>query len=221
MIPAGCRHAALAQGERAQFVEFAAPTALIADAPLVPRVRYRDELLFGGAARLAELITRPDDDLAVMAAHAIVHAMETHLLDCYGRRRLKAGKRSLSASDRARLVDAIRSEPGEPHSLSTLAGLVDMDIRRFTSAFKETFGQTPWQYVLRFRLDQAAELLRQTDRPVTDIALAVGFGTPSHFATAFIRRCGVPPSRYREFTQHSDPSPHIEASADGLFKTVR
>ena len=221
MIPAGCRYAALAQGDRAQFVELAAPTALIADAPLVPRVRYRDELLFGGAARLAELIARPDDDLAVMAAHAIVHAMEIHLLDRYGRRRLKERRRSLSASDRARLVDAIRSEPGGRHSLSTLAGLVDMDIRRFTSAFQETFGQTPWQYVLRVRLDQAAELLRQTNRPVTDIALAVGFGTPSHFATAFIRRSGVTPSRYREFTQQSNPSPHTKGSPDGQFKTVR
>jgi AraC family transcriptional regulator len=219
MIPAGCRYAALAQGERAQFVEFAVPTALTADAPLVPRVRYRDELLFGGAARLAELIARPDDDLAVMAAHAIVHAMEIHLLDCYGRRRTKEERRSLSVSDRARLVDAIRSEPGGRHSLSTLAGLVDMDIRRFTSAFQETFGQTPWQYVLRVRLDQAAELLRQTNRPITDIALAVGFATPSHFATAFLRRCGVTPSRYREFTQQSDRLSHIKRSLDGLFKT--
>lgn len=201
MIPAGCRYAALAQGERAQFVEFAVPTAVIADAPLVPRVRYRDEFLFGSAARLSELIARPDDDLAAMAAHVIVDALQIHLLDRYGRRTLRAERVSLSASDRARLADAIRSEPGERHSLSALAALVDMDIRRFTSAFQEAFGKTPWQYVLRIRLDEAALLLRQTNRPVTDIALSVGFGTPSHFATSFTRRFGVPPSRYRHLAR--------------------
>ena len=47
------------------------------------------------------------------------------------------------------------------------------------------------------RLDEAARLLRRTDERITEIGLAVGFATPSHFATAFARRFGVPPSRYR------------------------
>ena len=47
------------------------------------------------------------------------------------------------------------------------------------------------------RSDVLARLLLHGKEPVTDVALATGFATPSHFATAFARRFGVPPSRYR------------------------
>ncbi|HEY0269644.1 MAG TPA: AraC family transcriptional regulator [Sphingomonas sp.] len=197
IIPAGCRYAALAQGEKAQFVEFTVPTALLADAPLIARVGFRDDLLFAAAARLSELVDCARDDVATMAAHAISNAVEAHLLDRFGRRTARAAPRALSAFDRTVLVDAIQCQIDAHHSLATLAALVGMDVRRFTAAFREAFGLTPWQYVLRARLERGGRLLRETDRPVTEIAYAVGFSTPSHFATAFARHFGVPPQRYR------------------------
>lgn len=197
MIPAACRYAALAQGERAEFVEFRVPTALLADAPIEARVRHRDDFLFGSAARLSELVHGAASDLTEMASHAIADALGLHLLARYGRREPAAARRSLSASDRARLADAIRSELDTRHSLDSLAALAGMDARRFTGAFREAFGLSPWQYVLRARLDAAARMLRSGNEPVTEIALATGFATPSHFATAFARRFGVAPSRWR------------------------
>lgn len=196
MIPAACRYAALAQGERAEFVELSVPTALLADAPLLARVRHRDDFLFGAAARLFELI-RETDDLARMAAHEVSHAVERHLRQRYAYRVRTPGLRSLSASDRNRLADAIRGQLDAEHSLAALAALVGMDVRRFTGAFQDAFGVSPWQYVMRARLDEAARLLWYGAEPVTEIALATGFASPSHFATAFARRFGVPPSRYR------------------------
>lgn len=197
MIPAGCRYAALAQGEHARFVELTIPASMLADTPIKARVRHRDDFLFGAAARLADLIERPDDDLARMAAHAIADAVHLHLREHHGARNARAGKRRLSPADRIALAEAIGDRPEARHSLSSLAALVDMDARRFTAAFTHAFGLTPWQYVLRTRLEEAARLLRQTDAPVTDIALGIGFATPSHFATAFARHFGAPPSRYR------------------------
>lgn len=197
MIPAACRYAALAQGERAEFVEFRVPTTLLADAPIEARVRHRDDVVFGAAARLAELISGPGGDLAEMASHAVADALERHLLTLYGQREPRMKQRVLSASDRARLADAIKGQLDAPHSLSALAALVGMDPRRFTGAFRAAFGLSPWQYVLRARLDAAARMLRHGDEPVTEIALATGFATPSHLATAFARRFGTPPSRWR------------------------
>jgi AraC family transcriptional regulator len=197
MIPAACRYAALAEGERAEFVEFRVPTVLLADAPIKARVQHRDDFVFGSAARLAELVQGPGGDVADMAAHAIADALQMHLLALYGARAARTSRRQLSASDRARLVDAIKGQLDAPHSLDGLAALVGMDARRFTAAFREAFGLSPWQYVLRARLDEAARMLRQGGEPVTEVALATGFATPSHFATAFARRFGVPPSRWR------------------------
>jgi len=197
MIPAACRYAALAQGERAEFVELSVPTALLADAPLAARVRHRDPFLFDAAARLFELVREADDDLARMASHEVGDALERHLFHRYGHRDPRPMRRALSASDRNRLVDAIRGQLDAEHSLAAFAALVGMDERGFTGAFRDAFGVSPWQYVMRARLDEAARLLWYGAEPVTEVALATGFASPSHFATAFARRFGVPPSRYR------------------------
>lgn len=197
MIPAACRYAAVAQGESAGFVELSVPTALLADAPLAARVRHRDEVVFRAAARLFELVGDPVDDLARMAAHEIGDALERHLHGRYGHRDRIKGGRALSASDRNRLAEAVRGQLDAEHSLAALAALVGMDVRRFTSAFHDAFGLSPWQYVMRMRLDEAARRLWHGTAPVTEVALATGFASSSHFATAFARRFGVPPTRYR------------------------
>ena len=197
VIPAACRYAALAQGEHAEFVELRVPTGLLADAPLAARVQHRDDFLSGAAARLSDLVRDAANDLAQMESRAVGDALERHLFLRYGQQDAAAVRRALSASDRNRLVDAIRGQLDARHSLDALALLVGMDVRRFTGAFHDAFGLSPWQYVMRARLDEAARRLRQTEEPVTDVALATGFATPSHFATAFARRFGAPPSRYR------------------------
>ena len=198
MIPAACRYAALAQGERAEFVELRVPTAMLADAPLPALMQHRDDALAIAAARLAAPVAGDAaDDLAAMAAVAMAEGLQSHLRARYGDRSRIAGGQSLSASDRIRLADAVRGQLDARHSLASLAALVGMDVRRFTGAFQQAFHLSPWQYVLRARLDEAARLLRRTDERITEIGLAVGFATPSHFATAFARRFGVPPSRYR------------------------
>jgi len=197
VIPAACRYAALAQGERAEFVEFRVPTALLDDAPLAARVQYRDDGLFDATVRLAHLLRGANDDLSMMAARALGDALEWHIRRHYGPGTKSPRRRQLPASDRVLLADAIRGQLDARHSLDVLAGLVGMDVRRFTSAFQQAFGLSPWQYVMRMRLDDAARRLRNTTEPVTEVALATGFATPSHFATAFARRFGMPPSRYR------------------------
>lgn len=201
VIPAACRYAALARGDRAEFVELRIPTALLADAPLAARVRHRDDVLFAGAARLFELMRNADDDLARMAAHEVGDTLEQHLRRFYGYRERVPGHRALSASDRNRLVDAIRGQLDAEHSLAGLASLVGLDVRRFTETFQQAFGLSPWQYVMCARLDEAARRLWYGEEPVTEVALATGFASPSHFATAFARRFGVPPTRYRAAAQ--------------------
>lgn len=197
IIPAACRYAALAQGDCARFVEFNVPTALLGDVPLAARVQHRDDFIFAAADRLSELITEPEDDFSQMASHAITNALQFHLIESYGRRDPSTKHRSLTALERRRLASAVGSQLDTRISLGSLAALAGMEIRPFTSAFKEAFGLSPWQYVLQFRLNEAARLLRDTKMAVTDIALTVGFATPSHFSTAFTQRFGIPPTRYR------------------------
>jgi AraC-like DNA-binding protein len=70
--------------------------------------------------------------------------------------------------------------------------------RPISSAFKREFGETPHRYLQRRRIERAADLLRESDRPVTEIALDVGFGSLSWFTTAFTEVMGEPPTAYRD-----------------------
>ncbi|MGH8604366.1 MAG: helix-turn-helix domain-containing protein [Gammaproteobacteria bacterium] len=68
---------------------------------------------------------------------------------------------------------------------------------RFSRLFKQTYGIGFIEFVLRKRMENAEELLCNSQMPVTSIAYAVGFQDPSYFARAFKQHFGCCPSDYR------------------------
>jgi AraC-like DNA-binding protein len=67
----------------------------------------------------------------------------------------------------------------------------------FIRTFKQTFGETPHRYLQRRRLERAMALLRETERPVTEICLDVGFTSLGTFSRTFTRVLGMSPTAYR------------------------
>src|SRR3954470_16220132 len=67
----------------------------------------------------------------------------------------------------------------------------------FIRTFKQTFGETPHRYLQRRRLERAMALLRETERPVTDICLEVGSASLGTFSRTFARVLGMSPTAYR------------------------
>lgn len=63
--------------------------------------------------------------------------------------------------------------------------------------FAKYIGQTPNAYLTQYRLDKSADLLKNTDKPVTEIAAAAGFNGGSYYAEAFRKWCGTSPTEYR------------------------
>ena len=64
-------------------------------------------------------------------------------------------------------------------------------------ASTRALGQAPIDYLIERRLGAAMRLLRETDRPITDIALETGFSDSNYFARQFRRRTGTTPSAFR------------------------
>jgi AraC-like DNA-binding protein len=86
----------------------------------------------------------------------------------------------------------------EKIKLETLYRASGLSERHFTRLFKECFGISSIDYLLDVRLSKAANLLRQTEQFITDIALSVGFNDSNYFARMFKKKFGVTPKTFRE-----------------------
>jgi AraC-like DNA-binding protein len=85
----------------------------------------------------------------------------------------------------------------EPLTVADLARAAGLSPAHFSREFRRTYGEAPHQYLLTRRLERAAALLRNTDRSVTEICLAVGLASLGSFTTSFRRVYGVAPLAYR------------------------
>jgi AraC-like DNA-binding protein len=81
--------------------------------------------------------------------------------------------------------------------VAQLARVAGLSPAHFSREFRRAFGEPPHRYLLTRRLERAAALLRDTDRSVTEICLAVGATSIGSFTTTFRRVYGVTPTAYR------------------------
>jgi AraC-like DNA-binding protein len=86
--------------------------------------------------------------------------------------------------------------------LGEVAESVGLSAFHFLRLFKREVGVTPYQFLMRLRLRRAIELLRDTNRPVTEIAYEVGFGDLSNFINTFRRELGCSPRQFRSAPLH-------------------
>ncbi|WP_250125776.1 AraC family transcriptional regulator [Chroococcidiopsis sp. CCMEE 29] len=75
------------------------------------------------------------------------------------------------------MTDYINAHLAEDIKLSDLAQLVGISQFHFSRLFKQSIGVPPHQYVLQHRLEQAKQLLKETELPVMEIALLCGFSS--------------------------------------------
>ena len=85
----------------------------------------------------------------------------------------------------------------EAIGLQELADLVYLSRVHFATAFRQATGQSPYGWLTELRISRARQLLGQPELPVTEIALEVGYQTPSAFTAAFRKRTGLTPTEYR------------------------
>lgn len=83
-------------------------------------------------------------------------------------------------------------------TLGDLAEVAGMNPRYFCRAFREITHQTPIDYLISYRIEQACARLSSPEPPVMDVALECGFNDHSYFSRSFKRIKGLAPSEYRK-----------------------
>ena len=94
--------------------------------------------------------------------------------------------------------DYLRAHLGEPLRVATLADHLGFSRARVFELFTAGTGLPPHAYLLRLRLEKAAELLVRGRGSITEIAYATGFGSSQHFSRVFRRYHNQTPQAYRE-----------------------
>ncbi len=82
-------------------------------------------------------------------------------------------------------------------SIEELSSLCRISKYQFLKEFRKTMGITPYQYILKMKIEKSRELLMDDEVKIVDIACKMGFSDQSHFNRTFKRFFGYPPGTYK------------------------
>jgi AraC-like DNA-binding protein len=166
----------------------------------LPTTVVRARATIGGAVRAildAERHERPGYELAIKAlltsavASLFEHGEIETSLEGQDERRARSAERVKKA------LELVRTRYAERLDLSDLARAAGLSPYYFCRAFKAVVGQSPLQYMNRYRIERASVLLAEPARRVTDVALDTGFGHLSYFIRTFKTLKGCTPAEYQ------------------------
>jgi len=143
-----------------------------------------------------------------LEGHAVVDALfRQHLTDLLANRLLAAHAGSpatlqpvtggLTHRVLRGAIERLRSDSDADVSLAALASDAGLSRFHFCRAFKESTGLSPHAWLRQHRLEQAMNMLRDSDDPVVSIAVALGYSSQTAFAAAFRKLAGETPSDWR------------------------
>ncbi|HEU5199468.1 MAG TPA: AraC family transcriptional regulator [Ktedonobacterales bacterium] len=165
---------------------------------LIGRSGLRDPLLSQISLSLWRELEQPGPGGALYVQTA-TQMLAVHLLRQYTAvgDAIKEPTRGLTHQQTRRVLEYVQAHLSETLSLETLAQQTGYTPYHFTRLFRQGTGESPHQFVLRLRIEQARRLLAETSLPLAEIAAACGFAHQSHLTQVFKRHLGLTPRAYR------------------------
>lgn len=166
---------------------------------LLGRVGFEDPV----AARLMDLLGHDAVMAADPAARLFVEQATDLLVTQLVRGHSSFGaiaapaRAGLAAWQVRKVTSYMREHVEQPIGLDVLANLVGLSRFHFCTAFRKATGTTPHAWLVNLRMARARQLLADPALAVTDVALAVGYETPSAFTASFRKITGVTPRAFR------------------------
>ncbi|HLZ58211.1 MAG TPA: AraC family transcriptional regulator [Ktedonosporobacter sp.] len=164
---------------------------------LVGHAGFQDPLLTQIGLALCQELEQPAP--AKLYAQTAAQMLAVHLLHHYTSLpgNIQEDTQGLVPRQLKYIIDFILAHLNQDLSLVTLAQQVGFSTYHFARLFRQATGESPHQFVLRQRIERAQRLLRETDMPLTHVALESGFAHQSHLTQAFKRHLNLTPRTYR------------------------
>jgi AraC-like DNA-binding protein len=107
------------------------------------------------------------------------------------------GHERLLAWQARKVLEHIDRHVAQRVAIADLCALVQRSEAHFSRSFRRTFGQSPHAFVIRRRVELAAQYMLQTDTPLSDLALQCGFVDQAHMCKHFRNVTGETPAAWR------------------------
>nr|WP_255548032.1 AraC family transcriptional regulator [Erythrobacter ani] len=119
---------------------------------------------------------------------------------CLVARRKPNAATPLTEHEVAQAEAYLRANLDQNIPLSDIAELLGRDVFGFARSFKSATGSTFHQFSLQLRVSEAVRMLKDTSRPIVEIAYATGFSSQSHMTTTMGKMMGFTPGSLRSRT---------------------
>ena len=130
---------------------------------------------------------------------SIEQAIAAALLDVFSgqSRSVQPMRGGLGPARLRTITELVHARMEDELTLLEMAQSVGLSTAHFSRMFRKSTGATPHEFVLRYRIERAKDMLRTPKARVLDVAVACGFKTQQHFARVFRDVSGASPSEYR------------------------
>ena len=160
--------------------------------PVVTHIRAgtrEAEVLRWSLERLSTEILDPGPGSEILSEH-LIHIMLVQVLRLALDMNAETGTgwlRALRDRRLSRVIAALHADPAQRWTLEAMAAIAGMSRSGFAAHFRDTLGLAPMEYLRKWRMLLAENLLRDSTRPIASIAAEVGYESESAFSTAFKR----------------------------------
>jgi len=210
-IPAGCRLQGWAQPGTmpvAFTVAYLDPAIYsqlqVTERQLYPMLHFEHPFLTQMMLQLDRVLAQPEmysrmyaESIAVVLASEILASQAVYPSQRRPTEQRSPVRGGLASWQRKAVCDYIEENLSQDISLAELAAIARLSPFHFCRAFKEAVGEPPHRYQMRRRIEHAKTLLAEPSLPVGDVAIAVGYGSPSRFSALFRQTTGHSPRDFR------------------------
>lgn len=123
----------------------------------------------------------------------------------FGRSERRGFLAALSDKKISRALQYMHGKPEKAWTLQSISDEIGMSRAAFARRFRDLVGQSMFEYLTTLRIQRAKDLLRDTQRPLYEVAALVGYESDLAFTKTFKKHTGTTPTRYRKDQKKATP----------------